>query len=236
MTENLDSRTLRHTDCYGQRFMKPGTYPYALVPAGGVGANGDHPYVVEVVEKSSGRADRDMHQTVVTVRFGKEGHDDCSCPEHPSGPGRFVPDEERVTVEAGDMVLWNSPDAADRPFAVEGQKDFFGSSVLTNECGYTHVFTTPGDHEFVDAHGSGLRGVVRVANPQPRNKEELRAWQARLGEGTLVMINDGRAEPAEVEIVLGQTVFFAVVNGPGVSITEPALAGGQRSGKDLGAA
>ena len=71
MSENLDSRALRNTDCYGQRFMKPGAYPYALVPAGGAGVSGDFPYVVEVVEKSSGR-ERDMHQTTVTVRFEKE--------------------------------------------------------------------------------------------------------------------------------------------------------------------
>ena len=221
MTENLDSRALRNTDCYGQRLMKPGTYPYALVPAGGAGMGGDFPYAVEVVERSS-KSDRDMQQATVTVRFVKERQGDC-CDERTYGPGRFVPDQERVTVEAGDMVVWNSPDAAARPFAVDGQKDFFGSTDLTNECGYTHVFTTPGEHEYVDANGSGLRGVVRVADPQPRTREELRAWQARLGEGTLVMISDGRPEPAEVEIMLGQTVFFAVVTGPGVTITDAAL-------------
>ena len=221
MSENLDSRALRNTDCFGQRFMKPGTYTYALVPAGGAAANGDFPHVVEVVEKSSKR-DQDMHQTTVTVRFVKERHGDC-CDERVSDPGRFVPDEERVTIEAGDMVVWNSPDAATRPFAVDGSKEFFSSTALTNECGYTHVFMTPGEHEYVDAHGSGLRGVVRVADPKPRTQEDLRAWQSRLGEGTLVMISDGRPEPAEVDIMLGQTVFFAIVKGPGVTITDAAL-------------
>jgi len=221
MSENLDSRALRNTDCFGQRFMKPGTYTYALVPAGGAGASDDFPYIVEVVDKSSEK-DREMHQTTVTVRFVKERHGDC-CDERTSDPGRFVPDQERVTVEAGDMVVWNSPDAATRPFAVDGQKEFFSSTALTNECGYTHVFMTPGEHEYVDAHGSGLRGVVRVADPKVRTQEELRAWQSRLGEGTLVMINDGRPEPAEVEIMLGQTVFFAIVKGPGVTITNAAL-------------
>ena len=121
------------------------------------------------------------------------------------------------------MVVWNSPDAATRPFAVVGEKEFFGSSALTNECGYTHVFMTAGEHEYVDANGSGLRGVVRVADPQLGGPEDLRAWQSRLGEGTLVMISDGRPEPAEVDIVLGQTVFFAVVKGTGVTITDASL-------------
>jgi plastocyanin len=222
MSENLDSRALRNTDCYGQRFMTPGTYPYALVPAGGVGASSDFPYVVEVIERSSDGGEDVMHQASVTVRFVKERRGDC-CDERASNPGRFVPNVDRVTVEAGDMVIWNSPDAATRPFAVEGQKEFFASAALTNECGYTHVFTTPGDHEYVDAHGSGLGGVVRVTDPQPRNPEELRAWQSKLGEGTLVMISDGRPDPAEVDIMLGQTVFFAVVKGPGVSITDAAV-------------
>jgi plastocyanin len=220
MSENLDSRALRNTDCYGQRFMKPGTYSYALVPAGAAGASGDFPYVVEVVEKS--KEVEHMRQSTVTVRFVKERHGDC-CDERTSDPGRFVPDQDRVTVEAGDMVVWNSPDAATRPFAVDGQKEFFGSTALTNECGYTHVFMTPGEHEYVDANGSGLHGVVRVADPKPRDLEELRAWQSRLGEGTLVMISDGRPEPAEVDIILGQTVFFAVVKGPGVTITDASL-------------
>ena len=231
MSENLDSRALRNTDCYGQRFMKPGTYSYALVPAGGTGASDDFPYVVEVVEKSS---ERDMHQTTVTVRFVKERHGEW-CDERTFLPGRFVPDQERVIVESGDMVMWNSPDAATRPFAVDGQKEFFSSSALTTECGFTHVFMTPGDHEYVDANGSGLRGVVRVADPKPRNQAELRAWQSRLGQGTLVMISNGEPEPAEVEIMLGQTVFFAIVKGPGVSITDASLVA-DHSGTASGAA
>ena len=141
MSENLDSRALRNTDCYGQRFMKPGTYPYALVPAGGAGAYGDYPYLVEVVEKTS-KGERDMHQTLVAVRFVKERHGDC-CDERTSDPGRFVPDQERVTIEAGDMVVWNSPDAATRPFAVDGQKEFFSSTAPVS---YTHL-TLPTNRE-----------------------------------------------------------------------------------------
>ncbi len=34
------------------------------------------------------------------------------------------------------------------------------------------------------------------------------------------MIADGKAQPDKVEIVTGQTVFFAVVTSPGISITD----------------
>ena len=36
-----------------------------------------------------------------------------------------------------------------------------------------------------------------------------------------------QAEPAEVDIVVGQTVYFAIVTGPGVTITDARLAGAQ---------
>ena len=40
MSENLDSRALRNTDCYGQRFMKPGTYTFHCTP---------HPFMKGVI-------------------------------------------------------------------------------------------------------------------------------------------------------------------------------------------
>ncbi|HEV8560204.1 MAG TPA: hypothetical protein VGR06_28045 [Actinophytocola sp.] len=37
------------------------------------------------------------------------------------------------------------------------------------------------------------------------------------------MIAQGDVEPAEVDIVTGQTVFFIVVSGPGITITDARL-------------
>ena len=37
------------------------------------------------------------------------------------------------------------------------------------------------------------------------------------------MIQNGKAEPASVEIVTGQTVFFAIVKAPGISITDERI-------------
>jgi len=44
-----------------------------------------------------------------------------------------------------------------------------------------------------------------------------------LTTGTVVMIHDGKVDPGEVHILTGQTVFFMVVNGPGISITDQRL-------------
>jgi hypothetical protein len=38
------------------------------------------------------------------------------------------------------------------------------------------------------------------------------------------MITGTKAEPAEVEIVVGQTVYFAVTKAPGISISDAPMA------------
>ena len=37
------------------------------------------------------------------------------------------------------------------------------------------------------------------------------------------MIDGEQAEPVRIEIVTGQTVFFAIVKGPGVTVTDRRL-------------
>ena len=206
MTEQFDSRTLRNTDTYGQRFMKAGVYPYSVLPAGS-SWTGDAPFTIEVVGEEGG----EMQQTLVIVTLAD---------------GRFTASPEKVTIAPGDLVMWHSPDAANHPFLVQGEKEFFSSERLVNESGYTHAFTTPGEHVWGDAFGSDLGGVVRVKEFEATSKRDIGAWQRAMRQGVLVMIADGHAEPAEVDVVVGQTVYFALTKGPGVSITSKALLGG----------
>ncbi len=44
-------------------------------------------------------------------------------------------------------------------------------------------------------------------------------------KGTVITIADGKVEPGEADVFVGQTVFFAVVTGPGVSVTDERLLG-----------
>jgi plastocyanin len=226
----LDSRALRRVDCYGQRFMKPGEYRYALVPAGTGDAAFDAPFVVVVLDgegKEGGKeGDKDTgkdERTDDVEARDERGFGQANVVVRADGK-RLVAEPATVTVHVGDMVLWNSPD--DRPFAVRGAKEFFGSDRLVNESGYSHVFAVPGEVRWTDAYGSGLGGVVRVAEPKVGSMKELDAWRSRLAEGHAVIVADGRAEPAELDVVLGQTVFFVVTEGPGVSITDAALLDG----------
>jgi hypothetical protein len=93
---------------------------------------------------------------------------------------------------------------------------------------FTHAFGLPGEYAWADANGSRLRGVVRVVPPrlESRTAAGRRAeWQRALGQGTMILVRGETAEPAEVEVVVGQTVFWAVQDAPGVSITDVALLG-----------
>ena len=145
---------------------------------------------------------------------------------------RFIPDHETLTIEAGDLVSWNCPDQKAPACEIAGDKPFFDSGMLTNECGYSHAFGMPGNYAWTDANGSGLSGVVRVKAMECASRAHLAHWRAQIGKAALVMINQGKAEPAAVDIVVGQTVHFAVVTGPGVTITDERLVKAQHHCRD----
>jgi plastocyanin len=149
--------------------------------------------------------------------------------------GKFVASTPDLTIDAGDLVLWNS--LGSTPIAIAGDQAFFNSDRLFNEAGFSHAFGLPGEFRWADAFGSGLSGVVRVRDPgRCQDEESLRRWRKSLSKGTLVMIVDGKAEPAEVDIHTGQTVFFAIVKGPGVSITDERLLGIEKDSRNQCAA
>ncbi len=211
LSNTLDSRALGFGDCYAQRFMKPGTYRYDVVSAGGGSIVSDFRFTIEVVGTEP---DSTMKQHDITMKTKGRG---------------FVVDQEVVTISEGDLVLWACADPAAHAFEVRGDQAFFGSAALTNECGYSHAFGSPGVHHWVDALGGSAAGVVRVKEARCSSPAELATWRKRLSRGTVVMINDGTAEPAEVDVVVGQRVFFAVVNGSPMTITDAALVTACRS-------
>jgi plastocyanin len=203
--DTLDSRALRFTDCYAQRFMKAGHYPYAVVPVMGACLSPDRPFAVHVQDSGDKHP---MRQHNVTVRYRDRA---------------FVADPDTLTIAAGDLVLWNCPDTKAIPFTVVGEKPFFSSEKLVNESGYSHAFGLADRYEWVDAYGSGASGVIRVRDAGCKSADDVQRWQAQLRKGTLVTISGSSAEPREVDIVTGQTVFFIVTKGPGISITDRRL-------------
>jgi plastocyanin len=207
MLDSFDSRALRLTDCYGQRFMKAGTFRYHALPVGTDCIVDERPFVVTVVEA---KGKDGMKQHDVTVRA--EG-------------ATFRADPPELQIEAGDLVLWHCPDAKALPYMIVGDKEFFASTRLINESGFTHAFSAAGEYRWRDAYGSDVGGVIRVRDPGCRNHNEMRKWREALGSAALVMISGDTAQPAEVEIFTGQTVFFAVTKSKGVSVTDERLLG-----------
>lgn len=216
MMDQFDSRALGQTDCYGQRFMRAGTYQYAVLPTGSDWMSDHRPFAVHVTERPGGKT---MNQHLVVVTFHGDG---------------FRAEPAELRIEAGDLVLWTLQGERAVPCSIVGDKEFFNSTRLVNESGYTHAFGFAGEYAWTDAYGSGIGGVVRVKDPGCKTQRDFEQWREQLSQGTLVMIVDGKPEPAEVEIVTGQTVFFSVVKGPGISITDRRLlekpAGGKGSG------
>lgn len=205
MRNDLDSRALAPTDCYGQRFMRGGEYRYNAVPAHGHLMSSERPFVIRA-EPGGGEPGRHQHNLSITATRGK-----------------FRVSQPELVVGIGDLVLWNCPDAEAPACTVIGDAPFFRSDRMVNECGYTHAFGTAGEYHWADAHGSGLAGIVRVGEAHCKSEADLKRWHKTLEAGTLVMIDGARAEPAQIDVVIGQTVFFAVVRCPGISITDCRL-------------
>ncbi|MEM9653763.1 MAG: hypothetical protein AAGA65_16850 [Actinomycetota bacterium] len=210
----LDSRSIGLGDAFGQRFMKPGIYRYNLDRPGGGRMSDEYPYEIRVNESP---ADHAMHQETVLVGYRKR---------------RLSPDRPQLDIQVGDLVVW-APTGSDVPrFEVAGEQEFFGSAVMQNECGYSHAFGLSGTYRWRDATGGPAMGVVKVKDPKVDTTSGLERWKKKLANAQLVMIHDGKVDPAEVSIEMGQTVYFAVVNGTGVTVTDEQLLAGDGTYQD----
>lgn len=203
MFNQFDSRALGRTDCYAQRFTKVGTYAYNVVPGYGQSLSTDTPFTVKV--EGDGRSEGASHNVQVRVH----------------GKG-FAVDQPEITVKVGDMVMWNGGDGA-WPYAVVGEDAFFNSHLMVSECVYSHAFGTAGDYEWGDAFGSGATGLVRVRDPDCSGKDGLKKWREQLASGAMVVITGGKVDQRELDILTGQTVFFAIIKSEGGSITDKRL-------------
>ena len=211
MYNELDSRALGRADCYAQRFMRPGDYRYNVVPGHAQAISTDYPFVIHVHAANDGRKGAAMTQHNLRVSTAGKG---------------FTVAPAKLTIAVGDMVVWNGGGTI--PFAVVGEHDFFNSHRMVNECGFSHAFGKAGDYHWRDAFGSGLKGLIRVRDPDCSKPDQLKGWREQLSQGNIVMIADGKADHDEIDIVTGQTIFFAIVKTPGISITDGRLLGSGR--------
>jgi hypothetical protein len=204
MYNDLDSRALGRADCYAQRFMRPGDYHYNVVPGHAQALSTDYSLVIRVEEGEKKSAQMVQH-TLGVSQHGKG----CTVTS------------ATLTIATGDMVVWNG--GGEIPFAVISDKAFFNSSRMVNECGFSHAFGTPGDYHWRDAFGSKLSGVVRVRDPNCKKDPDLKKWRETLAKGNVVMITEDKTDHDAIDILTGQTVFFAITKTSGISITDARL-------------
>ena len=216
----LDSRYVDMTSCFSHRFSSPGTFAYEVSPLpvsiGSVGVgdgdgDDDSDGIARVVVSDKPASRQQQHHVVI-----KRKH------------GGLVARPARLEIHRGDIVTWSTNGSAPLGFAVRGTigDRVVDSAAMQDEALYTHAFGMPGDYRWVDAHGSGLHGTVRVVLPE-QDERQLDAWRRSLEKGTLVTVEGDRAEPAEVEIQVGQTVAWSISKAPGVSITDVTLLHGR---------
>lgn len=213
MMNTLDSRALRLGDCYAQKFPTPGEMRYAVhagshAAGGAYGDGDDERYRIEVKPKKRDGAGK---QHNVAVKRGRTG---------------LAVEPEKLEIEAGDTVLWYTTDPDVGGFSVEGSsKEFsFGNNALRSEAIYTHAFGTAGPVEWVDARNGKVAGRVDVRPVEIRSERERQRWYEALAKGAAFEIRDGKATPERVEVTVGQTVFWKVWDGEGISIVDKRLA------------
>jgi plastocyanin len=212
--DTLDSRSLRYTDCYVQKFSVPDTVFYAITGPAGKLMLMEREQAFVIRAKAGDGANAEGQQHNVTVKY--DGRN-------------FVADPPELEIASGDFVLWNAADPSTPGFVVsgEGEEIRFDSSVLTAEAIYTHAFGLPGEYQWADANGGPAGGVVRVIVPEPITTKDQKDLQKKmlkvLQEPIVVLVRDDEVRPTEVQAMVGQTVFWAVERSSGIAITDARL-------------
>jgi plastocyanin len=203
----LDSRRMTYLNCFGQKFSKPGTYRYRITSSSTSGLDRDARFSIEVKPVASPAK---VQQHDVAVRL--EGRE-------------LVADPPFVSINAGDLVVWNTPDSSIAGYLIEGKGSglSFSSARLTREAVYTHAFGVPGTYRWLDAHGGKLGGVIEVVSPKADAPESARKWLGSLGSPTLIRVRGEHADPKRVQILTGQTVAWAIEEAAGISVTDSSV-------------
>jgi plastocyanin len=214
--DTLESRSLRYIDSFAQQFRKSGTIHYNVTTTAGICLPIEKDQFVITIKPARESPNGDQREgnqhLVVVSRRGQA----------------LVADPAKLDIEQGDTVMWHSEDPATPGFVVRGEGDAgeFDSSALAGYAVYTHAFGLPGDYEWTDANRGAVSGLVRVQPVKSDDQEECQHWARQIGEGVLVTISGDDVSPRKVEILVGQTVFFAVEKAPGITITDKRLLSG----------
>lgn len=204
---SLDSRALTSLDCFGQKFDTAGTVRYTVGgPLAACLRSDDLPFTITVEDGTL----PEPQQFDVEVQYD----------------GNYAVHPRNLSIHAGDVVVWHCTSSSSPPYAIWGDDkkgELFSSLSLRNDCFYSHPFGSPGKYEWVDANKGVVGGVINVRDLDGTDEHQCEQWVKILQEGALVLIKQDTAEPATVDVVTGQTVFFAVANSTGLTVTDATL-------------
>jgi len=205
----LDSRSLSYTDCFMQKFSSAGQFIYELLPSTVAGLGHDEDlFTIDIRTKESKGGEPNQHYIKVLRRDGK-----------------LVAEPPRLSIEAGDVVIWNTNDSTVTGYVVrgEGKAGRFSSDALQKEAVYSHAFGIPGSYYWLDPHGGPASGVIEVQPVDACNEDAASKWREKLAEGAVITVSDKRVTPAKVKILVGQTVFWAIEKASGMAIADARL-------------
>lgn len=199
----LDSASLRHGNGYGHSFAKPGRYRYALVPALGRHLARMDGFEIEVVKEGVGSG---PSQLGIAVSL-RDGH--------------LAATPAKAQVPAGTTVFWTAESPSVLPYAVIAEDDSFSSDRLKSRSIFTCLVPHDGICRWIDRHGSGFAGEIRVAGPDASDAAQLAQWQMHLHRPALVTIRGPKV--ARAQATIGQSLVFVVEKAPGITITDRRL-------------
>jgi hypothetical protein len=205
---DLDSRSLTYVDSFAQRFPSTGSIRYRLSSAPLPCPLPDaDTFTIEVRERDDG-GEGQQHDVTVRVK-----------------DGRLAAEPTRLTIQQEDVVLWNAPDASTPGFAVQGDGEgfSFSSAALRSQCLYSHAFLTPGDVKWVDANGGPTSGTILVRSVDSSDPEACRQWSESLEKASVVTVEGDRVRPKRLEVLTGQTVFWAINDTKDITVTDERL-------------
>ena len=206
---SLDSRFCRVGDTFAQKFSQIGRYTYDFnLPGLNQLDKQNGRFTIDVKKADDDK--REPQQHFVAVRVDGQ---------------KLIADPPKLDIAAGDVVLWSTNDQGTPGFSVSGHsdKDSFNSAALAREALYSHAFGSPDEIEWSDMNGHGLSGKITVRMPSTKSQKEMDTFKEVLTRGTVVTIREGKAEPAQLTVLVGQTVFFAVEKAEGITITDRRL-------------
>ena len=205
---DLDSRSLTFVDTFAQRFPATGSIEYRLSTAALACLLPDADVFTIEVRKRDNGGEGQQHGVTVHVK-----------------DGRLAADPPRLTIQQDDVVLWNAPDASISGFAVQGDGEgfSFSSAALRSQCLYSHAFLTPGEVRWVDANGGATSGTIRVLSVDSSDAEACRRWSESLEQASVVTVEGNSATPERLEVLTGQTVFWAISDASDITVTDERL-------------